>query len=101
MLERDIEAYLVEQVKKLGGRAFKFVSPGNSGVPDRLVCLPGGVIAFVEMKAPGGKSTALQTRQQSVLRGLGNWVEVLDSKDDVNVFISVCKIKLRGRGFDI
>lgn len=52
MRESDIERRLVQGVKKLGGRAYKFVSPGNVGVPDRLVVLPGGVVLFVEVKAP-------------------------------------------------
>lgn len=34
MLERDIEKVLVREVRKLGGRAYKWVSPGNDGVPD-------------------------------------------------------------------
>lgn len=42
MRERDVERYLRERVKQLGGRAYKFVSPGNNGVPDRIVMLPGG-----------------------------------------------------------
>ena len=43
MLEREIEKKLVDGVRKLGGRAYKFVSPGNDGVPDRIVVLPGSV----------------------------------------------------------
>jgi len=53
MRERDIEAYLRDQIKRLGGIAYKFVSPGNAGVPDRLVLLPGAGVVFVELKAPG------------------------------------------------
>ena len=37
MLEREIEKKLVDGVRKLGGRAYKFVSPGNDGVPERIV----------------------------------------------------------------
>jgi len=33
--ESEIEARLVRGVKALGGVAYKFVSPGNVGVPDR------------------------------------------------------------------
>ena len=44
MLEREIEKKLVDGVRKLGGRAYKFVSPGNDGVPDRIVVLPGRVL---------------------------------------------------------
>jgi len=79
--EKQIEQYLVKQVKKLGGRAYKFVSPGNSGVPDRLVCLPGGRIIFVELKAPGKKPTPLQLAKHRELHRLGFTVLVLDSEE--------------------
>ena len=56
MLESEIEKYLCKRVKaELKGRAFKFVSPGFSGVPDRIVLAPTGRIWFVETKAPGKK----------------------------------------------
>ena len=51
MKESEIEARLVRGVKALGGVAYKFVSPGNVGVPDRVVVLPGGRVIFVELKA--------------------------------------------------
>lgn len=86
--EKDIEARLREGVKKLGGRAYKFVSPGNSGVPDRLVCLPGGWVLFVELKAPGKKPTALQERQQEYLRGLGFTVYTLNSSEAVDELLA-------------
>lgn len=54
MKESEIEARLVRGVKALGGVAYKFVSPGNVGVPDRVVVLPGGRVIFVELKAEGG-----------------------------------------------
>ena len=82
--ERDIEARLRDGVKKLGGIAYKFVSPGNAGVPDRLVLLPGGKVAFVELKAPGGKSTALQTAQQKRIAGLGFLVKVVSDYQQVD-----------------
>ncbi len=87
MRERDIEAYLRDQIKRLGGIAYKFVSPGNAGVPDRLVLLPAGRVAFVELKAPGKKPTALQELQQKRIAGLGFKVLVIDSKEQVDEFI--------------
>ena len=55
MLEKEIEKRLCDGVKKLGGYAYKFTSPGNDGVPDRMVIMPGGDITFVELKTDTGK----------------------------------------------
>jgi hypothetical protein len=55
--EKTIEKKLINAVKSMGGIAPKFVSPGFDGMPDRLVLLPGGVMAFAELKAPGKKPT--------------------------------------------
>jgi hypothetical protein len=87
MRERDIEAYLRDQVKAIGGIAYKFVSPGNAGVPDRLVLLPGERVVFVELKASGRQPTPLQLRQQRRIRDLGFTVLVIDSKEEVDEFI--------------
>jgi len=88
MRERDIENYLREQVKRIGGRAYKFESPGNAGVPDRLVLLPGGRTVFVEMKAPGKKPSVLQQAQIRRIKNLGHTAVVIDSKTGVDDFIS-------------
>lgn len=93
MTEKTIEAYLRDRVKEIGGKAYKFVSPGNDGVPDRLVCLPGGRAIFVELKAHGKKPTPLQIVQMNRLSGLGFSVWTIDSKDEVNKFIGFCESK--------
>ena len=90
MRERDIENYLREQVKQIGGRAYKFEAPGNAGEPDRLVLLPDGLVFFVELKAPGKKPTALQLSQHRKLEKLGHHVLVIDSKEMVDSFIARC-----------
>lgn len=82
--EKDTEQYLRDEVKKALGRAYKFTSPGNAGVPDRIVLLPGGRIVFVELKAKGKKSTPLQLAQQKRIAGLGFEVIVIDSKQGVD-----------------
>ena len=53
MREKQIENKLATETKKLGGIALKFVSPSFDGMPDRLVLIPDGHIAFVELKTPG------------------------------------------------
>lgn len=79
--EDVIEKHLVNEVKKAGGIAYKFVSPGRRAVPDRLVLLPGGKVIFVECKAPGEKPRPDQLREHARLFALGHQVVVLDSKD--------------------
>lgn len=87
MKESTIEAYLREQVREAGGRAYKFVSPGNDGVPDRIVVFPGGRVIFVELKAPGKEPTPMQVMQHDRLRALGAAVRVIDSKAKVEWFV--------------
>ena len=87
MLEKDIEKYLREQVKLIKGRAYKWVSPGNAGVPDRIVLFPSARIVFVELKAPGKKPTPLQIAQGNKIAAMGQMVVVIDSKPAVDKFI--------------
>lgn len=84
MLERDVEQYLVRRIKRLGGMAEKFTSPGRRSVPDRLVTLPGNRIVFVELKAPGKKPTDNQKRDHQRREALGCAVLVLDTKEAVD-----------------
>lgn len=81
--EKDIEQCLVKAVKNMGGIAPKFVSPGYDGMPDRIVLLPHGVFAFVELKAPGKKPRPLQLSRHEMLRRLGFKVYVLDGTDQI------------------
>ncbi|WP_352400123.1 VRR-NUC domain-containing protein [Anaerotignum sp.] len=86
MQEKEIEQYLVKRVKEMGGKAYKWVSPGNDGVPDRIVFFY-GMTALVELKAPGKKPTPLQIAKHKELEKLGQRVFVLDSKEEVDQFI--------------
>ena len=88
MTEKYIEEYLRLGVKKLGGIALKFTSPGNAGVPDRLIVMPENRIYFVELKRPGGKTSPLQNRQISRLKDLGCRVLVVDSKESAERFLN-------------
>ena len=77
MREKEIEKILVNEVKRLGGRAYKWTSPGNDGVPDRIVILPDTRVIFVELKTDTGVLSPLQKVQISRLKKLGQWVEVV------------------------
>ncbi len=83
MLEKTIERKLTVAVKKAGGIAVKFVSPSFDGMPDRLVLLPDGFIAFVELKAPGKRPRPLQEARHRLLRSLGFKVYVIDKPEQI------------------
>lgn len=88
--EKDTEAFLRDAVKALGGRSYKWVSPGCSGVPDRIVILPGGRIVFVETKSEGKTSSAQQRKRQAELRALGcNVYADVDTKEKVREVIEL------------
>ena len=88
MLEKVIEMQLMKAVKKMGGRAVKFMSPGFDGMPDRLVLLPGGKCGFVEVKAPGKKPRALQVVRHEMLKTWGFKVYVADAKEQIEEIIN-------------
>ena len=83
MREKQIENKLATEAKKLGGIAVKFVSPSFDGMPDRLVLIPDGHIAFVELKTPGKKPRPLQLSRHRLLRSLGFRVYVIDSVEQI------------------
>ena len=65
----------------------KFVSPNFDGMPDRLILLPGGKIAFTELKAPGKKPRPLQLARHKTLMGLGFRVYVIDSAEQIGAIL--------------
>ena len=83
MQERKIEKKLALMVKVRGGICPKFVSPSFAGMPDRLVLMPGGCFAFVEVKAPGEKPRPLQIARHKLLRRLGFRVYILDGEEQI------------------
>lgn len=87
MRESPIEARLSRGVKQAGGLCLKWVSPGCTGVMDRIVLLPGGRVIFVELKQPGGRLSERQKWMRDVLSGLGMDVRCLWSKEQVDEFL--------------
>lgn len=88
MQEKYIEQKMVAAVKSLGGMAPKFVSPGIDGMPDRIVLLPMGRIAFVECKATGKKMRPLQNKRKKQLEALGFLVYCLDDVKQIGGILS-------------
>lgn len=86
-LEKDIERKLKATVAKFGGKCLKWVCPGWSGVPDRIILLPGGRVIFVELKRPkGGRVDPLQIYWRNQLRELGFSVYYIYNEKDIKDF---------------
>ena len=87
MREKTIETKLVQAVRAKGGLAPKFTSPGFDGVPDRLILLPGGKVAFIELKAPGKTLRPLQVRRKRQLEALGFSVYCIDRPEQIETVL--------------
>jgi len=87
MRESALEKKFRQSVERIGGLAPKWTSPGNRGVPDRIVILPGGRVAFAELKAPGKPLEPLQRKWMKRLQARGHQVFKIDSEDDIERFI--------------
>ena len=97
MREKEVEKYLIQQVRKeLGGIAYKFTSPGRRSVPDRL-CVVQKEVFFVECKATGKAATYAQLREHDRLRDLDHWVYVVSSKYAINRLIKFWRERINER----
>ena len=88
MLEKDIEKKVCEYARSKGVLAYKFTSPAHRGVADRVVCLPGGAVWFVELKAEGGRLSPLQKVFADEMTRLNQKYVCLWSKEDVDGWIA-------------
>lgn len=92
MLERDIENKLIRPVKDMGGWCLKCELPGFTGMPDRIIFLPGPHVVFAETKRPGKKERARQEYVQAQLRGMGFKVfSTVDSFAKIAEIIEYCR----------
>lgn len=87
ILEKEVEKYLVQYAHKNNILTYKLVSPGNSGVPDRIFVNRDGTVRFVEVKAPGKKPRPLQQSVFAKLANHGQPVLIIDTKGDAQLFI--------------
>lgn len=81
--EKCVEQILTKKVKERGGMAVKFISPNLNGVPDRIILLPNGKMAFAEMKAPGKKMRPVQIKRKRQLEALGFKVYCVDGVEQI------------------
>lgn len=81
MKESELERKFCRLVLQAGGKAYKFVSPGNTGMPDRIVVLPGGRIGFVELKREGERPRKQQQLRLTELERLGCYTAVVDNME--------------------
>lgn len=85
--ESTIEKWLGEQLKKRNCLWLKWISPGNAGVPDRILITPRGQVLIVELKASDGRLSKRQREQIERLRKHGCDVFVIYGKWDAEVFM--------------
>lgn len=95
MLEKDIESWLNKQIEQMGGLAFKFISPGNPGVPDRIYILPNGEVWFVELKQQLGRVAGIQKWQRQRLIEIGCNYRLVRGMDDAKAYVGEMKHALR------
>ncbi len=89
--ESKIEIWLNNRIKKMGGRSYKFVSPGNPGVPDRIYLLPNGRVYFVELKRLTGKLSNVQLWQRKQFQKMGCNYRVIYGMEQAKGFIRELK----------
>lgn len=87
MKESAIESKLVRMVRDRGGLCYKFVSPGNPGVPDRIIITPDGRSVYVELKTEIGRLANIQKWQLEEMRKRGADVRVLRGLEEVKGFV--------------
>lgn len=86
VLEKDVEKAFVKRIQDLGGTAEKFTSPGRRSVPDRLCMMPGGILFFVELKAPGKAPTPKQRADHTRRRAMGFDVYIVSTMEGARAF---------------
>lgn len=95
MLESRIEEWLGKQMEHLGCLNYKFVSPGNPGVPDRIYITPAGQVWFVELKQQLGRMSGIQKWQRERLKAKGCHYRLVKGMDDAKAFVKEISDEIR------
>ncbi len=93
--EKALERYLVERVKACGGECLKYYAASATGWPDRIVLMPGGVTAWVELKSKGKRPTPLQRTRLERLREMYFMADVADSREDIDTLVELLEAESR------
>ena len=88
MKESQIERRLTVMVRERGGLCYKFVSPSNPGVPDRIIITPAGRTVYVELKTEIGRLAKIQEWQIDEMRKRGADVRVIRGIDQVTALVA-------------
>lgn len=92
-MEKELERWLGQKLKKLGCIYMKFVSPGHDGVPDRIIVMPGGDVLFVELKSETGRLSHTQAFQIARLRQKGATVKIVSTKVEAQELLVLVEMK--------
>jgi len=84
MRESEVEKHFKWAVARLGGKTYKFTSPGRKGVSDQIACLPDGSTWFVELKTKGGRLSPLQHLFATETQALNQKYACLWTKEQVD-----------------
>ena len=96
--ERDVETYFRKHAEDLGCLLLKWVSPGNDGVPDRILVIPGGRVWFIEFKTKTGRLSKTQELWRRRLRDRGCTALVIRGKEEAAELAGALKAYMTGGG---
>lgn len=85
--EADIEKYLFDRVRSIGGEAYKGNPFGQRGFMDRICMFKGGWVVFVETKRPGRRPRPNQRLMLKKFKRMGFTAVWLDTKAKVDKLI--------------
>jgi len=86
MKEQDIVAKIQKYIKARGGYVVKTITSNRAGVPDLLCCIEGRFLG-IEVKAPGGKVSALQLANIAMIEAAGGLGLVAYSAAEVREYL--------------